>query len=815
MKTGFLLSLFFLITLNTLAQTFTVSGNITDQNGKPVPFASVYARGTTKGTSANADGNYRLHISAGKYDLVFRAIGYKPESKSIELNADQVMDVTLTTEKYELKGVTVHAGEDPAYAIMRKAIKKRKTYLQEVRAYSCDVYIKGLQRMLKAPKRFLGTDITQIAKELGLDSNRRGIVYLSESESKFTFMQPNKVHEEMVSSKVSGSNQAFSFNRASDLQVNFYQNLQDLGPMSTRPLISPIADNAFFFYDYYWMGITVENGQTINKIKVVPKRMNDPVFTGYIYIVEDSWRIYSVDLAVVKNPNINILDSLGISQQYIPVNAKNWMPSTVNFNFSAALFGFKVAGYFVEVFKNYDLAPSITKNEFAEVMRVPAGINKKDSTYWQQERPIPLTPEEQTDYHKKEKLAEKRESKAYQDSLDHKLNKLNPVKVLITGVNINNRYEHQRWHFSSLLNAVGFNPVEGFFADYDASYIKRTDTVSGRYFSLGGNIRYGFSDRLLHGGLNGNISVGDWNLGFEGGSQMRNLNDRLTLPNAFNTYYSLFEHRNYEKIYQKNYGSLALSGRIAGGWLINFFTEYADRTWLPNTTEYSFFHRERQYTSNNPFVPDQEVPVFPENQSFQVGFTTSYDFSNRYVTYPSGRYYLPSSYPKIELTYTAAIKNVFGSDAQYQKLSADIVKNDINFGLYGKTSFYIGAGTFFNKKDIYYVDYEHFNGNETRAYEAHLNSFLLLPFYNYSTSGNYFEGHLEHNFSGFILNKIPLIRELKWQEIVDVNYLSTKELKNYLELGAGIQYLGFRFMYATTFTNGTRMNGLRVAITVR
>jgi hypothetical protein len=61
----------------------------------------------------------------------------------------------------------------------------------------------------------------------------------------------------MVSSKVSGSNRAFSFNRASDFKVNFYENLLNWDGLSNRPFISPIADNALFYYNYKYMGFTI------------------------------------------------------------------------------------------------------------------------------------------------------------------------------------------------------------------------------------------------------------------------------------------------------------------------------------------------------------------------------------------------------------------------------------------------------------------------------------------------------------------------------------------------------------------------------
>jgi hypothetical protein len=91
-------------------------------------------------------------------------------------------------------------------------------------------------------------DVQKATREAGLDSNRTGIVYLSESQSKLSFMRPDDVHEELISSKVSGSNRAFSYNRASDLRVNFYENTQVWEGLSNRPLVSPIADNALFYY---------------------------------------------------------------------------------------------------------------------------------------------------------------------------------------------------------------------------------------------------------------------------------------------------------------------------------------------------------------------------------------------------------------------------------------------------------------------------------------------------------------------------------------------------------------------------------------
>jgi len=808
MKFTLLSILLFISGIPVFAQQLTISGKITDEQNKPVPFASIYIKNTSKGTSANSEGVYQLQLSAGNYELQYKAVGYGQQSRKVNLTANQVINISLPTETYQLKSVAIHAGsEDPAYAIIRKAIKKRKTYLNEVKAYTCDIYIKGLQKLLAAPKKFLGFDVQKATNEAGLDSNRTGIVYLSESESKYSFVRPNKVHEVQVSSKVSGQNRAFSFNRASDMAVNFYENFETWDGLSNRPLVSPIADNALFYYNYKWMGLTVENGETINKIQVTPKRAHDPCFEGYIYILDDSWRLSALQLFITKKANINLVDTLKVNQQFYPVNNTAWMPASVKFEFTGGLLGFRVGGYYISIYKNYDLEPNFAKTNFAEVLHIDKGTNK-DSTYWNQQRPIPLTGEEQTDYINKGKLARKRESKQYLDSLDKANNEVKPLGVLVTGVDVRNRYKKETFHYDGLLGSALYNTVEGFAINYGLSYTKVIDTLNHRSLALDGHVRYGFSNHLLNGTAGAAIPIGQrFTLGIRGGSDITDLNNQQPVSTLVNSLYTLFERQNYQKLYQKQFASASFSGRVVGGWLASATVEWTNRKSLTNSTTYSFFSpQNHQFTSNNPLSPAQDSPLFPENQSFKIALRTSYNFSDQYETYPSGRRYLPSKYPTIGINYTKGIKNVLGSDVDYALLSADISKSNIDMGFYGKTSFFIGAGKFLNANKLYFPDYKHFDGNQLLVYTPGINRFLLLDYYNFSTPDKYAEGHLEHNFMGFITNKIPIIRKLKLQEIVDVNYLYTPTLKNYTELGFGLQYLNIRLMYGKSFNSGSNTN---------
>ncbi|MDP2415711.1 DUF5686 and carboxypeptidase regulatory-like domain-containing protein [Daejeonella sp.] len=814
MRSVFVFLLFLLVSHGLYAQKVILKGKITDTKGLPVPFASVYEKNTTTGTSANSEGEYQLKLNPGKHTIIFKAIGFSQEFRELNLQSDQFISVILTGAIYELKDVIVRAySEDPAYEVIRNAIRERNYHLNETDEYTAEVYIKGMQKLLGAPKKFLGRNIDDLGKQIGLDSNRKGILYLSESESKLSYMQPGKYREVMISSKVSGSNRAFSFNRASDMGINFYQNLLEMEGLSARPFVSPIADNALFYYRYRLLGTSIENGQMINKIELIPKRSSDPVFRGVIYILEDSWRIHSADLYLTKEANIQFVDTLNIRQEFIQVNAKIWMPSSVHFDFSGGFLGFKFGGYYIALYNNYDLNPGLNPKDFREVLNISREVNKKDTAYWKQARPIPLTVEEQIDYVKKEALATKRESKVYLDSLDKANNKLKPLNFLIgTGYNPRNRFKKEYYQFGSMINSLFYNTVEGFGINYRVSYSKQIDSLTNKFLHYTGKVRYGLSSEKFYASFSASIPLESGRFMFSTGSDVLDLSDQESINQLGNSINSLYYDRNLLKLYESRFLNLSYL-KPFGSVQTSLSTEYSNRRPLRNTSDYTIRDlTRREFTSNNPIVPGSDLPMFPENQAFKIKFRASYAFSNDYATYPSGKFYRPSKYPLLGINFERGIKGLFGSDVDYTRISLDLTKTDIKLGLLGHSAFWLGAGKFLTAKNIYYTDYKHFIGTQTLGYTPRVNSFLYLDYYNFSTADQYLEGHFEHNFSGFLFNKLPLLRKLKLNELAGFNYLGTPATNSYSEFYLGIKYLNFRALYGWSYLKGKKADfGFRIA----
>src|SRR5437762_9067517 len=205
--------------------------------------------------------------------------------------------------------IVKQGGEDPAYEIIRKAIKKRPYYNAQVDSLSVDVYIKGLIRSRNIPNKFFGQKIERDDfGKVGLDSAGKGIVFLSESFTKVYYSKPDKIKYEVISSRQSGGGPGLSF----PFFINFYDNnVTVLGnSLNPRGFISPIANGALNYYRYKLEGSYFSDGKMIDHIKVIPKRKHEPLFNGYIDIVDDEWRIYSLDLGTTNEYSLELVDSL-------------------------------------------------------------------------------------------------------------------------------------------------------------------------------------------------------------------------------------------------------------------------------------------------------------------------------------------------------------------------------------------------------------------------------------------------------------------------------------------------------------------------
>ena len=166
------------------AQAGRISGTVSDDKGDRLAYASILVKGSTRGVTANNEGKFFIDLAPGAYTLVCQYVGYTRQEKKITVSQDNLtVDFTLSLQQLSMADVVVRpGGEDPAYDIIRHAIKKRKDYEAPLDSFTCEAYIKTLIKTRSIPKKFFGQKIDdKDKKDMGVDSAGIGILYLSES----------------------------------------------------------------------------------------------------------------------------------------------------------------------------------------------------------------------------------------------------------------------------------------------------------------------------------------------------------------------------------------------------------------------------------------------------------------------------------------------------------------------------------------------------------------------------------------------------------------------------------------------------------
>ncbi|WP_026956427.1 DUF5686 and carboxypeptidase regulatory-like domain-containing protein [Algoriphagus vanfongensis] len=842
-----------------------IRGKITNKDGEALPFASVYIRNTGDGAPTNEEGHFELRLKKGIYDVLFQYLGYKSVIETIVVENDWVeFNVQLEPQVYTLSEVEVRAGaEDPALTIMRKAITKAKYHRLQLQSYSMTVYLKGTGQLTDAP--FF------LRKTLEKDGLNLNEAYTSESVSRITFTQPDKVEEKVISIRTNGDNQATS--PAPYIQTSFYQE-------KINDIITPLSRAAFTYYKFRFEGSFFDQGVLVNKIKVTPRSRGERVFEGYIYIIEDLWAIHSLDL---KTSLLGF--QIEATQQYAPVAENVWMPFTHTYKFGGKFFGFEGEFNYLgstneyEVTLNPDLVqpPTLidekveevpeevlaesksdlssfeklaseepkTRKEYRKLLNeyekemiqeqkqpevvteryysVDSLAKKRDLSYWDSIRPVPLTRKEIEGYQRDDSVATVEAAKMSEvDSVAKKARrKYKPLDFLNgasysfgKGVSLGFR---QNW------TKISFNTVEGakvgmglFYRKYQETKLADSVSLDRRSFQIEPELRYGFSSKRFYGKIDFRwshtlpISGETW--GLEAGRYIYQFNGGEPINEQVNALYSLFFRQNYMKLYEQDFVKLYWAQRINYGLTYRANLTLADRRQLFNESNYSFYNKpEREYTANQPTNVEAADMDFQNHQIAKLHIGVDWRPGIRYGIRNGRKYPISDRAPLIKAGYTKAIPAVRNqenaSDFDHLELG---IEHDFSFGVSGELDFNISGGVFLTNDQVYFPDYQHFGGNRTIFSNfGPASNYRFMDYYKYSTSSSYISGIFHYQFRKFLLTQLPMLRFSGVRENIFLNYLKTENSPHYVEVGYSLDNLFriFRVEIGAGFENGEYLRG--------
>jgi hypothetical protein len=668
--------------------------------------------------------------------------------------------------------------------------------------FTRDSYVKNRLTLDEGPKKMFGKSIKYYS-----NINNNQLVWLNESYSQLHFSKKTGYKEQVNATKSYGKYPSWEFKSAAQLCVNFSEDLVKFEALSDKNFVSPLAQNAFGFYNYE----LIHKGIDELTVQVTPKHRFSPTFIGQMVFDINSCRLKHLDLKVSGDKGINFIDTLQVVQEYH--KNEDRVPAYTLLKYNGGVLKFFFSGSSQAVFTK-EKTPSKFYQDFKKQEIVKDDSSAFRPAVLKANRKVFLSLQERLSYEHQDSVNKKRRGKPIIDSLEKLEPRIKILPLLFSDKIITSENKRRAIVFDPIVPAFFFNTVEGFGISYGVSFIRFNQNNTS--WSLTPRVRYGFENKEL----NSDFSA-SWyykpkkrgTLNFSIGSTYLDLNPNGSLSSLQNTLNTLFFEQNFMKLYRKEYISTGIGRELVSNLYLSVGTELAKNYSVTNTQDFVFRDiKERNFSSNNPISPALEDKLFPNYTSFFINSSLIYTLKQPYITKDKIKIYNLPLGPRFILTYKKGIPNVLNSSSDYNYIEGEIQHEKLDMGLWGYGSYSVAAGTFFNKKSVYYPEWRHFSGNLALIFNPGLRSFHLLDFYTYSTNRYFLEGHFEHNFNQFFTNRIPQLRKLKLQELLGGAYLYQPEKGNYFELYAGIKRLIFRADYAVSFNeHGVLNQGFKIS----
>lgn len=564
----FALFILLAVSFNLCAQTYNITGKVIDaRTNKPLMHASLKIAGTSSGTSADDDGNFILKVKPGSYDLITSYIGYFSDTSNFYItDSDYVRNIFLKPTDIFTEVIEV-AGEDPAYEIIRKAIRYKKEFRKNLNEYNYDAYSKFVIRSNVNP--FADEDVKK-------DSSGMSIFGILESETVGYFKKPD-LEKQIVKSKRETANISRGF--AIPLIVNFYDEKIDLGE---NKIPSPLNDDAFDYYEYKLTGTTSIDSTLIYKIKVINTSSFKPQFLGTIYVMDSIFALVKVDLQTSAEA-VTGVDYLNFKQkfsQYQDKSKKNfWMPTDIEITANGSFAGlFKFKGDVFTIVSDYRINEKTPPGIFDEVIIKVEKDAKKDSAYWKKNQIIKNTEEESKAYSSIERNTEERKK-----------------GIRFSGVSLG----IGKYFTADLLESYKFSSVAGNQLGIKLNFNKDFGRyTSDLYFG------YGFADEKIKYKFNLGaqlLSDRSLRLGLSAYDFLRSpYMDRQWYHDWDNTGSTLVSKKDLYTYYYSNGYSLDISKKIIPQIGIGLGYRQDKQQTAYVTTDYSFAQKDNAYTVNPP-----------------------------------------------------------------------------------------------------------------------------------------------------------------------------------------------------------------------
>ena len=755
-----------IVSFGAAAQSTVVKGKITDaKTHEALPYVSVIFDGTNQGVSSAPSGDFLLAANSEQQKIKVSFVGYQTLVKEIQPGKVQDLNIELKEEPRDLKEVVIRSGakvryrnkNNPAVDLIRLVIEHKKenrieSYdFAEYHQYERMVFsLSNLSDKFKNKKMFRNyqflfreQDSTAIGGKTLLP------LYMEEKLSENYLRKAPFTKKQIVTANkqvkydehfIDNEGLATYFNRMyQDIEI-YDNNISLLG----NQLLSPIADGAPTFYKFFITDTLKDVSPWLIELSFTPRNTTDLLFEGKIYITMDGrYAVQSASLGVNKNINLNFVRQMQVQLAFEKTGGGRFYLNQSNLKIEFGLNKNKGGGIYGERvvllngFKVGQARPDSVYKGAASVTLAAAAERNDD--YWKASRPDTLPAAQAGIYRDIDSL---QHIPSFRRTLDI-------ATLVLAGYKNYGPFE-----VGPLNTFYNFNPVEGFRLRLGG----RTTTSLSKRFYAETYGAYGFKDDRFKYFLSGTYSLNNKSIyAFPQNFVRASFQHDTKIPGQE---LQFVQEDNFLLSFKRGQNDIWLYNDV---FRLNYVHEYL--------SHFSYKFEFKKWNQSPAGALLFQNLVNDRLSDVAAIRTTEMNVELRYAPhekYYQGKLYrtpIPDKYPVFTLRYQQGIKGLLGGQYNYSNITGNISKRFYVSQL-GYTDCSTEGGYLAGKVPFALLDIHHAN----QTYALQLQSYNLMNFLEFA-SDHYAAINIDHNFNGFLFNKVPVLKKLRLREVISFKSL--------------------------------------------
>lgn len=755
---------------NTYAAKVTYEGYVKDSTtGETLPYATITFKKQPYGTESDLQGFYRIEVetTTQRY-LEISYLGYKTKTIDLQRYSSHRINIQLVPETMMLGAVEIKASKrekyrrksNPAVDLMKKVIEHRDSNdIRKTDRYCVKRYEKNIvglndfkipEDSVKRQKSMFSylyqyIDTSEISGKTYLPfSVRENLSDFSyqnspEKRKQTIYAQNNKILMNVLSEDVIDNVLAEGF-----AEVQIYDNNVNLFLVK---FVSPLSNIGTAFYHYFIADtLTMEDGKRYIEMTFVPANTTDMGFTGSMFITLDSsYAVKRIKMDTPRDIKLNIVERLHIEQDFEP-NEEGRYALTHERSISELQLIEGLQGIYLKRdayyndYKYHDIDTKVFDR--AENVYVNKDAKIQTDDVWESQRSVQLKSKENS-------------IDAMSDQLtQHTWFRLTQYLIRTCLEGYMTIGKHEWFDYGPVMSTYTNNYLEG-------SRLKvggRTNPSLNPHWFLDAYAAYGFRDErwkykgeLEYSFLEKKFSKTE----FPRHSILANCTYDVDVPSErFLGEYgsSLVRSLKREKITQYAY---------VKSQTLKYIHEY------DNGFSYSaeVRHNQEEAAADLVYKHANDGSKVNDIETTSLGLEVAYAPGVKYYQNKTNRYVLNLNVPRFKLTHQTSKEGLLSSKYNYNKTEFSY-NQEVFLTPLGFVDIAFKASKVWDKVPYPLLNIPPANQSYIIAPEA----FWLMNNMEFLTDQCLF-GELAYNMDGYLLGRIPLLRKLRWKEIVRIRAL--------------------------------------------